>query len=293
MNKDSQRLMGHQRLEWYRSVWFRFFSIGCLLLCPDTIKANADDSTTSVAGWTWFVGVGVDHYLDPDILDLNYCASDVLAVEQSVKQQAHRASSKFVTEKLTDSLATVQRVEASLRNLERFVAPDDTAVIMFSGHAMQGRRGLYLLTSETKINTLQGTSVNWQTLAASIAKIKAHRIVVLLDACHSGAFSNSSLPIQEEFRKQLQNKEGILVLASSSGLEVSEEVESEKHGAFTTAVTAAIEGAADHNGDRQITVAELSEFVKKRVAELTGNRQHPATVIQQLSDDDVLFQVAD
>ena len=262
----------------------------CVLGFGSPLFAQVVVPTDFKPGWTWYVGIGVDDYRDPNIVDLKYCAADVTAVEAAVEQQAVSRRSKFITEKLTDRGATVQRVESSLQNLERFVAVDDTVVIMFSGHAMQGRRGLYLLTTETRTQTLQGTSVNWQTLAKSIAKIKAKRILVLLDACHSGAFSDSSLPIQEEFRKQLRSKDGVLVLASSSGLEVSEEVESEQHGAFTTALTSAISGKADLDGVHGITVVELLAFVKDRVAELTQNRQHPDVVIQRMDDSETLFK---
>jgi len=55
---------------------------------------------------------------------------------------------------------------------------------------------------------------------------------------------------------------GVLVLASSEGRELSQEDDASKNGVFTRAVVEGLSGKADANGDGVVTFQELSLYVR-------------------------------
>lgn len=237
----------------------------------------------------WYLGIGVDTYTSESIPNLKFCERDARAIDQQLAKTGTNQGVKYVPSLLLDGQATVTRVEEALQSLERTVATQDTIVITFSGHGVRGQRGLYLLTREASLTGLHGSAVNWETLAAAIERLKAKRILVFLDTCHAGAFSESNLEIQTQFRERLSAKSGVLVLASSQGQELSEEVAQHDHGAFSLAVLEALKGLADRDDDGRLKLGELTRYVQTRVAALTNDRQHPTAVVRQISDDDLIF----
>jgi hypothetical protein len=68
---------------------------------------------------------------------------------------------------------------------------------------------------------------------------------------------------------------GVVVLTSSSGRELSRESPDWKHGAFTLAALEVFQGKADREGDTWLSVSEIEGYVVRRVRELTGNEQNP------------------
>jgi uncharacterized caspase-like protein len=70
---------------------------------------------------------------------------------------------------------------------------------------------------------------------------------------------------------------GVIVLTSSTGREISKERADLQNGIFTSALLEALRGEADKKGNRDgyVSLAELRGYLPDRVAQLSGNRQHP------------------
>jgi hypothetical protein len=75
----------------------------------------------------------------------------------------------------------------------------------------------------------------------------------------------------------LRRGSGSTILSSSAGAEYALESSEQKNGLFTYAVLEALDGkeGADANKDGSVTMSELAEYVKSRVATLTNNKQSP------------------
>jgi len=75
----------------------------------------------------------------------------------------------------------------------------------------------------------------------------------------------------------LRRGSGSTILSSSAGAEYALESSEQKNGLFTYAVLEALDGkeGADANKDGSVTMSELAEYVKTRVAALTNNKQSP------------------
>jgi TPR repeat protein len=88
----------------------------------------------------------------------------------------------------------------------------------------------------------------------------------------------------------LRRGSGSTILSSSAGAEYALESNEQQNGLFTYAVLEALDGTkdADANKDGSVQMSELGEYVKKRVAGLTNNKQTPNTRRVNLEGDFVL-----
>lgn len=81
------------------------------------------------------------------------------------------------------------------------VTQDDTVFIFYSGHGMYGKDGYYLTSHDTKLehnSIVSGTGLHERELLEKIQAIRANRILLIFNACHSGEISPESLGNEEE-----------------------------------------------------------------------------------------------
>jgi Caspase domain len=85
----------------------------------------------------------------------------------------------------------------------------------------------------------------------------------------------------------LRRGSGSTILTSAAGAEYALESSEQQNGLFTYAVLEALDGKkdADTNKDGSVQMSELGEYVKKRVSELTNNKQTPNTRRVNLEGD--------
>jgi hypothetical protein len=85
----------------------------------------------------------------------------------------------------------------------------------------------------------------------------------------------------------LRRGSGSTILSSSAGAEYALESSEQQNGLFTYAVLEALDGKkdADTNKDGSVQMSELGEYVKKRVSDLTNNKQTPNTRRVNLEGD--------
>ena len=121
--------------------------------------------------------VGVDDY--GGAADLEGCEEDAKAMWGFLSQ--HFGPQRTRLSLLTDTRAdgrtlSWSTVDAALQRAGRHAQPEDYLYLYYSGHG--NRRGLALPGGET---------VDGARLAASLSKVKAGHVFVILDSCFSGA----------------------------------------------------------------------------------------------------------
>ena len=101
----------------------------------------------------------------------------------------------------------------------------------------------------------------------------------------AGGKPPASSPIGRESSYQYYNAplfsaKGWSVISSSSRSEYSQEGArwGEGHGVFTWTILEGLKGKADKNQDCNVTAAELSDYVRRRVSEETNGDQNPQTL---------------
>jgi len=163
----------------------------------------------------------------------------------------------------------------------------DLTVIHFSGHGALVDGKLYLLPYEVDARDnagIQSDGLSVDELRTKLAELGQHgRVLVLVDACHSGATTTNGSPLSMDstaLRTALAAA-NVSVLTSSTGTEVSYETPELQHGAFPRALLDAFDDpAADVNRNGLITPTGLAAYVENRVPMLTDDKQHPGMEVR-------------
>jgi len=166
------------------------------------------------------------------------------------------------------------------------VESEDTVFVYFSGHgAPNPKTGeAYLVPYDGDPVFLDNTGYPLSRLYQSLANLPAKEVVVVLDSCFSGAGGRSVIakgirPIITEMKSPLLGKGKTLVLAASSGQQVSSTYEQKAHGLMTYFFLKGLQGEADTNKDGKIDIAELFEYLRPQVERVArrdfNNEQTP------------------
>lgn len=172
------------------------------------------------------------------------------------------------------------------------VPKDSSVVVYYSGHGEQISQGNknthYLMTHGYDLDRLDETAISGSVFADKLARIKAERLLLLLDCCHAGGFRGAQAAkakssrkkfkpaaLPEEAKKIFKERAGRVLIASSTEGELS--YAGEPYSAFTTALIAALcgEGAAQKDG--YVRVMDLALYTREAVVKLTSDEQHPTT----------------
>lgn len=171
----------------------------------------------------WAVIVGIGQFKDTNI-NLKYASKDArdfynFLIKEKGFQQDH-------VKLLTDKAATRANILSLMGSkwLPRVAEPDDLVVIYFSSHGSPSSLDVggvnYLVAHDTDPNDLYATGIAMQDLARIIkARVHCDRIMLVLDACHSGVVAPSAKGMAREANVNVDSivqGTGQLVLSSSS-----------------------------------------------------------------------------
>ena len=255
---------------------------------PAVITIIRPGPATSVERRLFVLAVGVSDYGEPDS-DLRYPHADAEALVSLFEKQKGLAYDDVQSRLLTNNNATAGNILQDLEWLKTNCKRADSVVIQFSGHGTRDRRGrLYYVPYGADVTDVAGTFVRWDTLAGNLREVKASSILFLSDCCHAGAFGQGPAS-QSDLAAPLLHEARVMVFSSSKGMELSLEMGSLKHGAFSYAVLNGLNGAADLIRDRRITISELQTYVANRVKVLTNDRQHPHIPLMQDFDPEMVI----
>ena len=159
----------------------------------------------------------------------------------------------------------------------------DTVLLYISGHGVLSQSGRrYFAMVDTRLAGLRSKGVPGAFVHDAMQDSRAHRKVLILDCCHSGAFARGMAPKsdrQVHVGDRFQGR-GHVTLTASDELEYALEedhVESlegaQANSLFTRAVVEGLRsGEADVNGDGLVSVDELYEFVSDHMRNRTTSQ---------------------
>jgi uncharacterized caspase-like protein len=245
--------------------------------------------TTGVAvGSVWGVFVGVSEYQQKD-LNLQYADRDATVLHDFFAAQFKGRIPADQFRLLTNSQATRGRVLKEVREVLRLAQPEDLVILSLALHGLPDTSGqdLYFLAYDADANLPEDRGISRDDLLKQIARSKARKIVLLLDACHAGAFGSSpgllamrsanAADINRMLAAMGQAQDGTAVLSASSAAERSQEGPQfcGGHGAFTCALLTGLNGAADSDGNGLVQMRELYDHTYREVKRLTTGYQNP------------------
>lgn len=201
---------------------------------------------------------------------------------------------------LLDHKATLNAIRAELADLASAAGPDDTAMIFFSGHGGRFASGLEqtsaLIPVDSRLDDLPGTTLTEKEFSKALSAIQAARLIVVLDACHSGGAgvlkgdqaTQINLGFDEKSLQRLAQGVGRVIIASSRVSEFSYVHPGARNSVFTGHLLEALTGHASTNGDGLIRVFDIFNYVTENVRRNITD-QHP---VFRASDVEENFPIA-
>jgi uncharacterized caspase-like protein len=213
-------------------------------------------------------------------------ASDLASAISSTQGSLYQVKPQVLLDKDASRAGILVALETMRSNMAKGDG-NDLAVVHFSGHGAVIDGKLYLLPADVDARGRSGikaTALSVDDFRSALLELaKSGRVLVLLDACHSGAttMDGAALTMNATDLRVSLAAANVTVLTSSSGAEVSREDQVWGHGAFTKALLDAFDDAdADKNRNGLINTTSLASYIQTHVATLTGDKQHPGMEIR-------------
>lgn len=171
--------------------------------------------------------------------------------------------------------------------LFRFVKEKESSVfVYYVGHGAPDleTKEAYFVPVDANPRDLKSNGYRLQTFYDNLAKIPAKRMTVVLDACFSGNSEKGLLfkdisPALVKVKKEFQGPADAVLFTSGAMDQVSTWYREKRHSLFTYYFLKGLQGEADADRDRRITVGEMDNYLKEHVPymarRLTGTEQQP------------------
>jgi hypothetical protein len=228
--------------------------------------------------------VGVNRGKAKQQQELRYAESDARRVAEILRTvgRFHPANVLLLTE---PSAAQVREAIAELEQRIRAEKEGSLLFVFYSGHA----DGAALNLGDTPFPL---DEVREQVLGSS-----ASARILVIDACRSGVLTRVKGgwpgPAFEVPDDRPIGAEGIAILASSAAGEEAQESDELGASFFTHYFASALLGAADKNGDREVTLGETFSYAAERTLAATNTTfvgpQHPTYRVELKGRDDLVL----
>jgi WD40 repeat protein len=265
---------------------------------PATVQVKWRGPGTDPKLTLYVLAIGISDYKDKNF-KLKFAAKDAGDFVAWAKRQEGGLYEKVITysppgisqDSIRDSSATRDAILDGLDWITRAVTnSNDVAMIFLAGHGIKSSDQHYrFLPYDYDDSRPLRTTIADAELEQYLTKIGGKKIF-FFDTCYSGNVLNvrapNTLPDVDKFANELRAAEnGIVVFTSSTGNELSQELDAYMNGAFTLALVEGLRGAAARPQIPVIMVSDLEGYVSKRVRELTNGNQKPMVGMPKTVED--------
>jgi hypothetical protein len=261
------------------------------LLVPVRTSGLADEAEV-FKGRKYALIVGISKYRNKagNLADLKFADADAVSLHKFLQQPGGGRFSPDNMRLLLNEQATAANVRQAMTSFIGQAGADDLLLIFIAGHGAPdpfAPQNLYFLAHDTNVDDMAGTALAMKEFQKYLEQnVRARRLVLLVDTCHSAGLTGSggeatrgvgNNPVSLYIEKMLYQEEGKAVITSSDVNELSQESTrwGNGHGVFTHFLLEGLQGKADANTDRLVTVGELFRFVRQKVRLDTQFRQNP------------------
>lgn len=170
--------------------------------------------------------------------------------------------------------------------------PEATVIVFFSGHGWRAPDDTYYLLPYDVVPTdLAGSTLSGQDFTAALRRIRARRLLVILDCCHAGGMASAKdaaltrgipsgiVPEAPPSRliSELARGDGRAVFSSSRGLQKSWVRPDGKSSIYTHCLIQALQGAGNKQGDTVVNLSNLMDYLEKAVPTSAHDLQQEQT----------------
>lgn len=212
---------------------------------------------------TYVLVTGVSTYQDSR-MTVTQTTKNAKSFAQKMKTQTSDVSI------LTSSYANHDNILAKLKAICKAARSTDRVVFYFAGHGGVDE-------TQTGCICAYDKPIYYSELMSCFKQCRAKEKVMIVEACHSGSALTSYIA------------PGVTCLASSRMDEYSYYSDIISAGYFSKGILTGLQGKADANADKKITMLELYKYVYAYVLGKSQKQQHPQLIAPKSGQDIVIF----
>lgn len=215
--------------------------------------------------------IGNSEYEDSSLAQLVTPGADVMDLAE-VMRNAEVGGFDEVTMLVNQTVTSVRR---AIANFFEGRSRDDLLLLYFSGHGIRDDRGqLFLAVKDSEHKLLRGTAIPANYITEEMDNSRSRRQVLILDCCHSGAFSHgmkgtSGVSVGTAAVFEGTGSGRVVLTATDStqyAWEGDQVLGQAENSVFTHYLIQGLRtGEADSDADGQITLDELYNYVYEQV----------------------------
>ncbi len=250
----------------------------CHVSRADDTPPNAPQLLPSL----YVLAIGVADYPDEN-LKREFADEDARRVAKTLSDRALPLYNTIETRLVVNKDATQLGVLDGLAWLKEQMTSHDVGIMFFSGQTEKDEQNGYnLLPSDfDQSNPLLQSGISSAQVKEKLQEIPG-RFILMLDSDHAGSFGGDrrkkATALNDGLVREVsEDHQGIIVMASSTGREVSLVSDEHKSGIYTLAIIEGLNGKADLNKDSMVYFNELDLYASDRVKTLTKGMQHPVS----------------
>jgi hypothetical protein len=224
------------------------------------------------------LAVGINTYKNP-ALSLNYAEPDARGIVGFFRRVGKGLFKDMDIREMYNDQATKQSIIAGLGRLQN-TNPQDAVLIYLAGHGESINDKWYFvpyeLTFPEREEDVVAKALSSDELKDFITRIKAQKILILIDACKSGAVLVAFRGFEDrKALSQLSRSTGVHVVAASAKDQFAAEVKELGHGVFTYTLLQGLNGKAVGKGEA-VTVRKLMAYIEEQLPEITKKYKQEA-----------------
>jgi uncharacterized caspase-like protein len=240
----------------------------------------------------WAAVIGISEYQSHPIRPLRYADRDAEAFYNYLTtplDSGGRGASQANIRKLINKDATRLNIVEAIKDFMKSAIEEDVVIIYFAGHGAPdpSRPDVpFLLAYDSDLLRLASTAVEMKEIYDAIRYyIKAKKVIVFADACHSAGISGdiaergqANVELVNRFLEEIARAgNSVLTFSASEASEFSQEspLWGGGHGVFTYYVLEGLKGKANTDSDPIVRLGELVDYVNQNVRRDTKSLQHP------------------
>ncbi|MBT4499936.1 MAG: hypothetical protein HOC74_19565 [Gemmatimonadetes bacterium] len=239
------------------------------------------------------VVIGNRDYTHPDIPPVDFAVRDATAMSHYIIAGMGYSEENVIFERDADK-STFERIFGTGEDYQGLLfnwvkADVSDLFVYYSGHGaphLSSNQG-YLMPVNCDPNyvSLNGYSLN--LLLENLSRIPARSITVVIEACFSGNTDGGSLltdisPVAIRVENPLVIDPRAVVFTSTARGQVSTWFRKKRHSLFTYFFLKGLQGEADSDFNRKVTVAEIERYLAENVSpmarRLKGREQDPQVI---------------
>jgi WD40 repeat protein len=238
------------------------------------VKLTAPSKDVSL----YVFAVGINKYKNP-ALNLNYAEPDARGIADFFKQQGKRLFKNVDIRVIYNEHATKENIVSKLSQLQN-INLQDVVLIYLAGHGENINDKWYFipheLTYPEREEDVKTKGISSDELSGYMKNIKAQKILVLIDACKSGAVLVAFRGFEDrKALSQLSRSTGVHIIAASTKDQFAAEVKDLGHGVFTYTLLEGLKGKAAGGGET-VTVFKLKAYLDEQLPEITKKYKQEA-----------------